>query len=207
MVIQQNFNEAIIGVTPIKYTVDELLSLLKNKEWYLPIIKNKCESRKIEQLTVRYLIYMLLGEEKEINYSPSGKPFFADGSYYISISHTKGYVAVILNKKNEVGIDIEYVSPRVNKIRSRFMNQTEEENISKENETIHSLLHWSAKEALFKILEYNDIDFKLHLHMDAFIPEMYKWAQFGAYETRSNEKKMFIIDYLVAKDYVLTAIK
>ncbi len=45
--------------------------------------------------------------------------------YHISISHTLGYVAVILSRDYEVGVDIEYVSDRVNRISSRFLRDDE----------------------------------------------------------------------------------
>ena len=52
--------------------------------------------RRLEWLAVRVLLYTLSGEEKEIAYHPSGKPYLADDSASLSISHTKGYVAVVL---------------------------------------------------------------------------------------------------------------
>ena len=64
--------------------------------------------RRLEWLAVRVLLYTLSGEEKEIAYHPSGKPYLADDSASISISHTKGYVAVALGLPGrEVGVDIE----------------------------------------------------------------------------------------------------
>mgnify|MGYP000016543064 CR=1 FL=1 len=63
---------------------------------------------RLEWLAVRVLLYTLSGEEKEIAYHPSGKPYLADASASLSISHTKGYVAVVLGLPGrEVGIDIE----------------------------------------------------------------------------------------------------
>lgn len=197
----------IIGVIPIQHTSKELINILKQKEWYETIIQNKCETRKRELLTVRYLVYLLLGEEKEIIYTNEGKPRLADQSYYISISHTKGYVAIALNKDHDIGIDIESISPRVQKIRSRFLSKTEEKQINKESELIHLLLHWSAKEALYKILDDHVIEFKTHLHIQNFIPKLNEWDQFNAIETKSPEKQAFVVDYLVSEDYVLTVIK
>ena len=42
--------------------------------------------------------------EKEIAYYSSGRPYLKDGSRYISISHTRGYVAVALHSSYEVGM-------------------------------------------------------------------------------------------------------
>lgn len=55
----------------------------------------------------------MLQEDKEIGYSSEGKPHLTDNSSFISISHTKGYVAVILSSVAPVGIDIEQYGQRV----------------------------------------------------------------------------------------------
>ncbi|MCC8146163.1 MAG: 4'-phosphopantetheinyl transferase superfamily protein [Bacteroidales bacterium] len=207
MTLSKNNRSSIVGVIPVRYSSDELLSMLNHKEWYSKDVENKCESRKVERLTVRYLIYLLLGEEKKIIYSAEGKPQLADKSYYISISHTKGYVAVVLSKDHEVGIDIECISPKITRLQNRVMSEKELKGISKAKEEIHLLLHWSAKESMFKIINHTDIEFKTQLHIRSFVPEMYKWAQLEGRETRTKENNSFLIDYLVTKDYVLTVIK
>ena len=68
----------------------------------------------------------MLGEEKEIGYRSSGKPYLADGSASISISHTKGYVAVLLGgPEKEVGIDVECYGERVRKVAHKFVREDE----------------------------------------------------------------------------------
>lgn len=85
------------GIWKADETVEELLALLPHKEKYeADICGFTANSRKLERLAVRVLLYEMLGEEKEIGYRSSGKPYLADGSASISISHTKGYVAVLL---------------------------------------------------------------------------------------------------------------
>ena len=75
-------------------------------------------SRQVERLAVYALVEQLTQQPLRIMHNAAGKPFIA-GSH-ISISHTKGYAAVILSKTHEVAIDIEYISPRVNRIADRF---------------------------------------------------------------------------------------
>lgn len=92
----------------------------------------------------------LTGGSALIAYHPNGAPYLSGSSLHISISHTKGYAAVLLQDHPAAGIDIEYRSERVSRIRSRFMNPEEEAGIDKEYETEHLLLHWCAKETLLK---------------------------------------------------------
>ena len=65
------------------------------------------ERRKMEWLSVRVLLYSMLQEDKEIGYSPEGKPYLTDHSFFISISHTKGYVAAILASLGSVRTETE----------------------------------------------------------------------------------------------------
>ena len=201
-----HINQSIIGIVPIGQDSESLLNQLAHKEWYLPFLEKMSEHRRCEWLSVRILLKKLTGTEKEIRYHASGKPYLADQSYHIGISHTKGYVAVILSKEKEVAVDIEHISPRVEKIKERFISEEEERNLSKENELHHLLLHWSAKESLFKILDEENIEFKTQLHINPFEPEINTLAEFPACETRTAKQQKFVINYMITDNYVLTCI-
>ena len=125
------------------------------------------EKRRQERFASRVLLKELLGEEVRVDYHSTGAPFLACVPLYISISHTKDYVAVILDKR-PTGIDIEYRSDRILKIRSRFMNPEEEAGIDLEHEVEHLLIHWCAKETLFKIIEQEGVDFQKASSRESF---------------------------------------
>lgn len=211
---------SIIGIAPIDKNSETLLSQLEYKDRYFPYIEKMTEKRKCEWLTVRNLLKNLSGEEKEIAYQPNGKPYLSDHSYHVSISHTNykgiagkntngsllGYVAMVLSKEKEVAIDIEMISPRVLKIKDRFLTKDEAKVISVNNEIIHSLLHWSAKESVYKILDAENVDYQSQIHISPFEPVMGEWSNFEAYETRTEKRQVFCVHYLVHEDYVLTVI-
>jgi 4'-phosphopantetheinyl transferase EntD len=194
----------ILGILPIQEDSESILSQLDRKGLYSPTLASMIESRRREWLSVRLLLKNLTGEEKEIGYLPSGKPYLADNSYHISISHTKGYVAVILHPTKEVAIDIEHLSPRVEKIRSRFMSEEEERNLSPDNPLIHLMLHWSAKECLFKRINQEEVEFQTQLHIHPFEPRSEVWDSFAASETHTEAGGIFTVHYYVSKKYVLT---
>jgi 4'-phosphopantetheinyl transferase EntD len=197
---------SMIGVSPIIEDSESLLNRLDNKKLYLPFIEKMTENRRREWLSVRLILKELMGTEKEILYNDSGRPYLSDNSYLISISHTKGYAAVILNKKREVAIDIEKISSKVEKVWSHFVNEEEEKSLSKENRLIHLLLHWSAKESIFKFLNTDAVDFKQHLLIAPFEPVRREWDRFRASETRTEAHNSLLINYFVHEDYVLTFI-
>jgi 4'-phosphopantetheinyl transferase EntD len=193
------------GLRKIEGTSEELFDLLNKKEIYFPFIHQvKQENRKREWLSVRLLLKELLGGETEILYTESGKPYLIDHPYRISISHSKDYVAIALDRNGFPGIDIEYLSSRINKVKDRFISDSEEQNLSHNNKEVHLLLHWSAKESMFKALDEQNVEFKTCLHINPFEPVMSTLSSFTSYETRTENRYSFLINYIVESGYVLT---
>ena len=118
------------GIWKIEESSEVLLSLLRNREEYLPQLELiRTEQRRREWLACRVLLQELTGGPVCVAYRPNGAPYLSGSSLHISISHTKGYAAVLLQNRPAAGIDIEYHSGRVSRIRSRFMNPEEEAGI------------------------------------------------------------------------------
>ena len=142
----------------INESEEQLRSELQHPELFAAKTANlKPGSRRLlEVLAVRRALKELLyGEEREVLYTADGAPFLADGPH-ISISHTDGYAAVIA-ADGPVGIDIERIGSRVERVVSRFLRPEEEvvlrlaaSECGQPLLPIH--LAWSAKEAAFKVL-------------------------------------------------------
>jgi len=199
-------NQSKLAVVPLTEDSESLLARLSFKERYLPFIEKMTENRKREWLSIRVLLKEMLGEEKEILYNSIGKPYLSDNSFYISISHTKGYAALIINKVNEVAVDIEKTGSKVESVRKRFVNEEEEKALSQSNEMIHLLLYWSAKESLYKLLGVENVDFKTHLHISPFEPFLGEWSEFEIHETRTKYQNCYKVKYFVHNEYILTYI-
>lgn len=203
MPLLMKHTDPLWGIWKIEESSEVLLSLLRNREEYLPQLELiRTEPRRREWLACRVLLQELTGGPACIAYRPNGAPYLSGSSLHISISHTKGYAAVLLQNRPAAGIDIEYRSERVSKIRSRFMNPEEEAGIDKEHETEHLLLHWCAKETLFKMIGQEEVDFLHHLHVRPF--PYAEEGSFTVYETRTEEGAVYRLDYLVTPDFVLT---
>jgi phosphopantetheinyl transferase len=91
---------------------------------------------------------------------PSGKPILLESENHISLSHCEGYVAVI-HAEVSVGIDVERVSQRVQKIKNYFLRDEEIALLGEENETL--ILAWSAKESIFKWYGKQNLGYKSQL--------------------------------------------
>ena len=130
--------------------------------------KRKTEHRKREFLGVRLALKALLGKEVFVIYNEDGKPFLADNSQHISISHSKNWIAVIVHPNLEVGIDIECTNPKIEKVYTRFLSEIEQKEIYLEKDTRKLHLAWSAKEALYKVIGKEAVDFAKQLRIMPF---------------------------------------
>lgn len=195
--------DLLVGVWKVDETVEQLRSMFHQFSIYEEgFMRFSTEKRKQEWLAVRVLLKELCGEEKKIAYLPSGKPYLEDGSAFISFSHTLGYVAVALHPSAEVGVDIEQYGTRVQRVAARFIREDEKVSVESGDEIYALLLHWSAKETMFKLMKDEAVDFINHLHILPFAPK--ESGTFHACEYRSGQGQKFLIHYDTHPDYVLT---
>lgn len=182
------------GVWRIDESIEQLQAMLDNYQ-----ISETNEKRAKERLAVRVLLKKLLGKEVLVSYKDTGKPFLAN-SYHISISHTHNYVAVSLCKDRDTGIDIEKISDKIHRIKSRFI--TDSEYINTDNETLHLLLHWSAKEAAYKIVDKGRICLKNDFVVNKFEPSTSGFFSIS----ESKTKRLFEVYYEIDDQFVITVI-
>ena len=195
--------DLVVGVWKVDETIGQLRSMFHQFSIYEEgFMRFKVEKRKQEWLAVRVLLKELLGEEKRIVYLPSGKPCLEDGSACISFSHTSGYVAVAIHPSAEVGVDIEQYATRVQRLASRFVRDDEQVSVASGDEIYALLLHWSAKETMFKLMEEEAVDFLEHMRIFPFT--LQESGQMEAQEFRSPKEQKFLIHYDTHPDYVLT---
>ena len=160
----------------------------------------RTEGRQLEWTAVRVLLFTMLGRQVPIHYDEDGAPHLPDYERLdISISHTRGYVAVMLSEQGVVGIDVEQISDRVKRIKKRFVNDDE-----RAETVVQLLLHWSAKETAFKLLHENKVDFLKHLHIEPFEMDESQEGTFTLRETRTDDELSLRVHYKVFPDFVLT---
>lgn len=194
-------DELCWGIWKTDETLEELSWLIPHGGNYLQEAMQRFshENRRKEWLAVRVLLFFLLGKEHEIAYTSSGKPYLKDNSYHISISHTNGYVAVAFHPCCEVGIDIEQYATKVLRVKGRFMREDEK---AEGDEVYALLLHWSAKETLYKLLGQEEVDLKEHLRILPF--SVKQEGQMQANEYKTVERRSYTVSYQLEKDFVLT---
>lgn len=167
------------------------------------------DGRRKETASVYSLLFVMTGNKNlVIGHEPSGKPYVE--GYKIGISHTKGFVSVILSTSYDVAVDIEYINTRVLRIADRFLREDEKSNAlqfsngKKEKgdkdvvpDVVPTLLFWCAKETIYKLYSDERLTFQNVKIMDA--------EQGGALcGNNLITGESVRIDYTFNKDYVLT---
>jgi phosphopantetheinyl transferase len=185
-------------------------SITEEESFFLqqvPLQQNITHPHKRKQhLAGRYLLPFLFPDfpHEEILIADTRKPFLPDEQYHFSISHCGYYAAAIASSKERVGIDIEMITPRVNKIKHKFLHRDElsfvQSHTIEKHVALLTLL-WSVKEAMFKWWGRGDVDFSEQLRIESF-----QWDDTGVipvYFSRADFTSQGEVRYKMYPDKVL----
>ncbi len=165
---QQDINETTrLGVWKIEETEDFFLRAV-------PLQRHITHPHKrLQHLAGRYLLPFLFPDfpHEEIEIADTRKPFLPDEQYHFSISHCGNYAAAIVSRTKRVGVDIELITPKVERIKHKFLHRDELVFVHA-HEDIQQIplltLLWSAKETMFKWWGRGEVDFSEVLRVHAF---------------------------------------
>lgn len=167
-ILRENIENGEIGLWKITEEVEDLLVLAKlsdpDKLTYSGIT---ALHRKKEWLATRALLNELITEPHLIKYHIDGRPYLENDPTNISISHSTGYIAILLHSTSIPGIDIELITRKVGKVASRFLSPDELAicNDNAEQSNRRMLVHWCAKEAIFKMVPLSNIEFSTDIRV------------------------------------------
>lgn len=200
------YDGGLWGVWKMSESAGELEAMLDDRSLFGPELDGvRSPKRRMEILGVRVLLKTLSGKECRVVHAPSGKPCLEGEERQVTISHTGGYVAVGLHDRLVPGIDIEQVGDRVKKVASRFVRADElpgAENMTDREYLLQLLLHWSAKETLYKVLDQEGVDFLGHLRIRPFT--LSGEGEFPGESLFPTAGGVFPVRYFVHPDFVCT---
>lgn len=123
--------------------------------------------RDIEKAGTRHLLKNLLKNQAFfLAYTAENKPFLEGRTEHISISHSHDKLAIIINTKENTGIDIELIRDKVRNIQQKFLS--EQELLFANNEPEKLITLWAAKEAMYKVYGLKEVEFIKHLIVEPF---------------------------------------
>lgn len=94
------------------------------------------------------LLEVIFGHPVQLEHEPSGEPFVAGFEGHISISHSRDTLLIAVASR-PIGVDIETLSPRVLRVREKFLSPAE---IARLGDDVRAVMTaWCQYEALYKL--------------------------------------------------------
>ncbi len=103
----------------------------------------------LEYLMIRKLLHQIKPDH-QIRYKNAGQPYLFPTDAYISVSHSFPFGVLAVSKKR-VGIDMEKIVPKIQRVKHKFLHETEVSWTQTERETEMLTVIWAIKEALYKL--------------------------------------------------------
>ncbi len=164
-------NKAEISVWKITETEEELIrisSVPSDEMEEIMLLKN--ESQRKQKLAVRALLNEIFDEKVYLGHHDNGKPFLENCITNISITHTDKYVAVITHEEEDLGIDIESLDRDFSAVEHKVLSEEEIDDIDEDRKNEQLAIYWCAKEAIYKRMSQNRVDFAEQIEIEKFSP-------------------------------------
>ncbi|HVV55000.1 MAG TPA: 4'-phosphopantetheinyl transferase superfamily protein [Mucilaginibacter sp.] len=163
--------------------------------------------RHLHWLGVRVLLRTMLNTSEYIDckIDEHGKPYLVTIPYHISLSHSFDYAAVMISKSRPVGIDIEQVMDKVERIADKFMRPSELEFIQAGSRINQLYVCWCAKEAVYKCYGHKEVSFADNISLEAF-----KFAPEGKVKAHLKKDTVcldYCVDYMQYDGYMIGYVK
>lgn len=164
-------NKAEISVWKITETEQELIdkcSVPTDEMEEISLIRS--ESLRKQKLAVRALLNEVFEEKMYLSHHDNGKPYLENCVTNISITHTEKYVAIITHDEDDLGIDIESLDRDFSSVEKKALSEDEIEDLDddKEEKNEQLAIYWCAKEAIYKRMSINRVDFAEQIEVEKF---------------------------------------
>lgn len=164
---QQNINDATS--LAVWHITEEEVFFLKKVHLQIEIAH---PHKRLQHLAGRYLLQFLAPgfPIEQIEISKSKKPLLINKTFNFSISHCGNFAAAIISKNQMVGIDVELVTPKIEKVKHKFLKEIELgllNNFTLDEQEINLLtLFWSSKEAIYKWYGKGALSFRRNMTIE-----------------------------------------
>ena len=162
-------NKAEIAVWHVTESEEELLNITSvpsDELEEISLFRN--ESHRRQKLAVRALINEVFEEKMYLNHHDNGQPYLENCATNISITHTDNYVAIIIHDEEEVGIDIESLDRDFSVVEKKALSEDEIDDLNNGKKNEQLAIYWCAKEAIFKRMSQNRVDFAEQIEVEKF---------------------------------------
>lgn len=201
----ENINtDTAIGLWKITESPEDLMARLQLKEHELKLLSSLSkEKRNLHWLATRVLLRKMLNTNQYIDCQAdeNGKPILINHPHHISLSHSYEYAAVMVSKTKKVGIDIEIIKEKIERVKNKFLNNQELSFINSDHQIEQLYVCWCAKEALYKLNGKKETSFKNHIHLEDFVYR--EKGSLSAKIEKENIAHQFTVNYEKLDNYML----
>ena len=171
--------------------------------WEEPESILRKDKRERERSTVRSLLHALFGADQNLDHHPNGQPFLPHNPAQISIAHTNRFTVILTHPYQRVGVDIERLDRDFSAVEKKALSKMEQEYLCNDCRSFQLATLWSAKEAVYKYLSQDGIDFSHQIFIEKFDP-----APSGAllvyFFAKNGEKLTITVNYMTTDNHILT---
>jgi hypothetical protein len=201
--IEKVAGEGFLALWEVTESEKELVEICSVPDEELEIIlQYPSLRRRLEQLAVRALLNNCLSKKHYVGYEENNRPFLKNYSGDISISHAGKFVCILIHESKYVGVDIEGRSRNFSPVENKVITDYEASYISPKYRDDQLCLIWCAKEAVYKVMHEQGVEFNRQIEIKKFIPldEGRLIARFidGVYDD-----KQLTLDYRMIEDYAM----
>ncbi|PIE50357.1 MAG: 4'-phosphopantetheinyl transferase [Flavobacteriales bacterium] len=140
--------------------------------------------------------------EDKILYKATGEPYFGSTQKHLSITHSFPFAGLAI-AKNKVGIDLEKVQPKIQKLSPKFINANEEKWLKKEVDYLTII--WCIKEALYKL--HPSKHWSLKKHYEVFPFELNTLDKISCRVFDENTEDFYTAKVMKMEDYYLAIVQ
>jgi len=173
-----------VNVTGLDLSCLNELELIKFKSY-------GSSKRKLEFYFSRVL-WLTFNQNQNITYKTTGKPIVKYG--FLSMSHSHQYVVICFSERIELGIDIELISEKINKVKSKFLHPKD-----KYKNLIELTQLWTIKEAFYKLFDGDGIFLMDDVYTEVLHTESNSEVFFDDRSLKAKSHSFFI-----EKDFIIT---
>ncbi|HYK77163.1 MAG TPA: 4'-phosphopantetheinyl transferase superfamily protein [Daejeonella sp.] len=195
----------------IDETAEELITQLQLKDHERAYLETLNKGKRyLHWLSTRVLLRTMMNTQQYIDcrVDEHGKPYLSNFPHHISLSHSFDYAAVMISTDKKVGIDIEIVKDKIERIARKFMNDSELEFINPAKRTEHLYMCWCAKEAVYKLHGKKQVSFLDHIRLSPFACDIdadtevrIDWGSYSrSFTVRYHEMDGYMVGYAADKD-------
>lgn len=196
-------NKAEVSVWQITETEQELIALSSvptDEMEEISLIRS--EAQRKQKLAVRALLNEVFEEKVYLNHHDNGQPYLENCITNISITHTNKYVAIITHDELDLGIDIESLDRDFSAVEQKALSEEEIEDLDEDKKHEQLAIYWCTKEAIFKRMSQNRVDFAEQIEVEKFNPKGEGELE-ATFIHKDGHEEEFELEYITFDRHVL----